>query len=463
MSPGSVVRSAWLLAVLVGLVLLLSWAFTGLPARAGVGDPADYVSCPSDYTAVIYAVGLSSPDGLAQSPDGQVYVAEETAGRVSRLGPGGTVTPVLEGLSNPEGIAFDDAGNLYVVEDVAGGRVIKMTPGGITTTLATGRDAPEGIVWSPDGTLYITESNVQFTANPLEWETGVTAISGSGDVRSVRTDAWLWSYAGITLGPGELLYVTNEASGTGTDDSIFGVDPEDGARSLLASGLTAPEGLRFSPGGGFPLYVAEEGSGGDGGRLSLVRADGSVTTLCSGFLTIEDVLLDPAGRLYVSEDGSGSIISIEPPSRISFSQTAVPASGAVVRLGSQITFTFLLSHSIGSELTGLILTDTLPPGIRYDPASFAAGPDLYLAAAPPPALIVTGTLPAGAAQRVSFRVTVTTPLSLILSNTATLSSDQTPTQESNPAVHLVRPDQLRWLFLPLLIRNLHGIAHGRDR
>jgi alkaline phosphatase len=279
---------------------------------ADTGDPLPRVQCPPGYGVTVYAEGLASPDGLAFSPDGILYVAEETAGRVSRVESYGRVTPILNGLTDPEGIAFDNTGNLYVVEDTAAGRVIKMTPPGVTTTLATGRDAPEGVTWTPGGGVYITESNVQFAASLFDYRTHVSAVSATGDVTRVLTNTLLWSYAGIAAGPGGALYVTNEASGTGSDDSVFAVHPATGARALFATGLLAPEGLRFSADGDFPLYVAEENIGDDAGRLSRVEADGSHSPLCSGFFSIEDVALDQAGRLYVSEDGSGTVIRITP-------------------------------------------------------------------------------------------------------------------------------------------------------
>jgi glucose/arabinose dehydrogenase len=182
-------RSYWasVFLLLIALALLLTTALAGadqdlvsspLPAAneppltiSAVGDPVPRIQCPAGYTARVYAEGLSSPDGLAFSPAGILYVAEETAGRVSRVEAYGSVTPVISGLANPEGIAFDSAGNLYVVEDVSGGRVVKMTTGGVTTTLATDLDAPEGVAWASDGTVYVTESNVQFTDNPLQYRT----------------------------------------------------------------------------------------------------------------------------------------------------------------------------------------------------------------------------------------------------------------------------------------------------
>ena len=147
-------------ALLVFIVILLVFVFWRRRADAGI-RPSNVV-CSEGYSVSVFADGLASPDGLALNPDGVLYVAEEKAGRVSRVDANGSVTPVLRGLKNPEGITFDEQGNLYVVEDVSGGRVLKMRPQGNVIILATGRDAPEGVAWAQDGNLYFTESNVQF-------------------------------------------------------------------------------------------------------------------------------------------------------------------------------------------------------------------------------------------------------------------------------------------------------------
>jgi len=284
----------------------------GRPHRA-VGDPVPRVQCPAGYTATIYAEGLSSPDGLALSPTGVLHVAEESAGQVSRIEADGSATPVLTGLSNPEGIAFDSAGNLYVVEDVANGRLLKQAPDGTTTTLATNLDAPEGIVWTPGGTLYFTESNAELVQSFFDIKSSVGSVLPPGAAATLRTDNWFWSYAGITANAAGMLYLTNEASGTGTTDSIFTVNPNTSARTLLASNLTSPEGLRFTATGNFPLFVAEEDTGGGSGQITQVDSNGSHTPLCTGFFNIEDVETDLTRRIYVSEDTSGLIILIEPP------------------------------------------------------------------------------------------------------------------------------------------------------
>jgi len=301
---------------------------------SAAGNPLPRVRCAPGYTATVYAEGLLSPDGLAFSPAGVLHVAEETAGRVSKVGPTGGITPVITGLTNPEGIVFDDTGNLYVVEDTQAGRLIKRASSGLTTTLATDLDAPEGVVWASDNTLYVTESNIEF-ANPGDLRTRLAAVSSSGVVTRIithtptisGTDVTFWSYAGLTVGPDGLLYATNEISGQEiqavvipgvltfilfTTDSIFAVDPATGAWTLFASNLVSSEGLSFSASGEFPLYVAEEDIGSGAGRLSRVAPDGTHTPLCTGFFSIEDVAVDQKGWLYVSEDTSGLVILVKP-------------------------------------------------------------------------------------------------------------------------------------------------------
>ena len=71
--------------------------------RSAVGDPLPRIQCPPGYTARVYAEGLSSPDGLAISPAGILHVAEERAGRVSRIDAAGNVTPVLDRAEQPRG------------------------------------------------------------------------------------------------------------------------------------------------------------------------------------------------------------------------------------------------------------------------------------------------------------------------------------------------------------------------
>jgi sugar lactone lactonase YvrE len=342
---------AALFPILIALIVTYNAASAQSPASATtVGDPLPRIVCPPGYTATIYAEGLSGPDGLAFGPNGDVFVAEETGGEVSQIGPLGLLTSVVTGVVNPEGITFDPAGNLYVVEDVTGGRVVKRDPLGVTSTVVGGLAAPEGIVWVDDGSasglLFVTESNIEYafsisSTNADDYRTYLTAVSPAGAFTRVLTttaiittiifppsiEAQVWSYSGLTAGPDGRLYVANELAGQEivttymglpyhafSGESIFAAltaTVPATATAITDNGLVAPEGLNFSAGGGWPFYVAEEGGESGAGRVSQVSADGSHAPFCSGFFAIEDVLLAADGNLYVSEDTSGLVIRIE--------------------------------------------------------------------------------------------------------------------------------------------------------
>ena len=318
-------RGFWLAAL-----LLAGWLL-GPPAFAAGGDPLPRISCEGSLSALaatLYTTGLSGPDGLAFDPTGMLHVAQESAGAVSAISATGVVSDVLTGLSSPEGIAFAPDGALYVVEDVQNGRLLRRDAQGTVSPLATGLDAPEGVVWHPDGHVYLTESTAQFSGgNPLNLRSHVTRVSDAGAVTRILTRTLTVSLAGLTVAGDGLLYATNEASGTSfITSSVFQVEPQSGANTVVVSDLSAPEGLRFGAGDA-ALYVVEEDTGGGAGRLLALDGSGAIAGTCTGFFNLEDVAVDGLGALYVSEDGSGSVIRLAAPGFTLYLPTIPLAAG----------------------------------------------------------------------------------------------------------------------------------------
>ncbi|MBD3370642.1 hypothetical protein GF402_09795 [Candidatus Fermentibacteria bacterium] len=266
---------------------------------------------PEGYRVRIYWTGLDGPDGLALSNEGRLVVCEELAGRVLLLEPDGARV-LVEDLDHPEGVCIDGKGNLYVVEDVGDGRLLRVSESGEVSVLADRLSAPEGVAVSSDGTVYVSQSTVQLSALPLGYRTWVTAFRPEGLVDTLAYGRYVRSYSGLAIGPDGLLYVCNEASGVSTWDAVVSIDPRTGQTDGFCRGPVSCEGLCFQPGGDFPMLLVEEDVGGGSGRLSIVSGDGRFQPFASGFGTLEDVVVDGEGRIFVTQDSDGTVLVIYP-------------------------------------------------------------------------------------------------------------------------------------------------------
>jgi glucose/arabinose dehydrogenase len=74
----------------------------------------------------VWVKDLNDPTAVVVSPTGSVFVAEEGAGRISRVNAEGTTTLVADGLGQPRDIEFLD-GKTMLVSDRQGGVIWKVT------------------------------------------------------------------------------------------------------------------------------------------------------------------------------------------------------------------------------------------------------------------------------------------------------------------------------------------------
>jgi sugar lactone lactonase YvrE len=293
------------------ITVLLSYGYPdGADEPGSEQTTAGYILVEG-YRAFVFADGLISPDGLAFSPDGVLYVAEEGAGRISAITGEGSRETVLDRIDCPEGLCFDADGNLYIAQDLEKGSILRLTPDGILTQIADAT-APEGIAIASDGCLYFTQSSVQLVSNPLDLWTAVSRVSGSSGVEQVCLMRYVFSFSGIAIDSSGIVYFANELSPGGSGPSILMLDPEGGSPDIFCTEPGFCEGLSFQPGGLFPLLVTQEGTGGRGGILWEVYPDGSASVLASGFRSLEDVAVGGDGSIYVSDDASGTVIVLIP-------------------------------------------------------------------------------------------------------------------------------------------------------
>lgn len=98
--------------------------------------------------------GISSPVGMAYDADGALFVAEWSAGRVSKFTPAGKRETFARGLSGPSGLAIASDGTIYVAS-YSSDVIWSFTPDGKRSTHATGLATPAGLSFDWSGRLLV--------------------------------------------------------------------------------------------------------------------------------------------------------------------------------------------------------------------------------------------------------------------------------------------------------------------
>ena len=281
----------------------------------GIWRLAEYTVETAIGTTRVAADGIAAtlaalihPSDVAVGPAGNVYVSEWFGHRVRKIDAAGVISTfagigewgfsgdgglaVEAKLNHPFAIATDADGNVYVAER-EGHRVRKIDTSGKITTLAgtggsgSGGDGvpasevpiprPLGVAVDPDGNVYVASSH------------RVLRIDGSGIITTIA----------------------------GTGDRGFNGD----GGPAVAAQLGDPHGLSLDATGNF--YMADR----DSNRIRRIDTAGVITTFAGTGETGFDgdggpakearlhhplgVVADPAGNLYVGENGGGRVRRID--------------------------------------------------------------------------------------------------------------------------------------------------------
>lgn len=184
-------------------------------------------AAPKGFTVSVYAASLTDPRWMALAPNGDVFLAEPAAGKITILrgtGKAEKIETFATGFDNPHGLAFHD-GSLYV-GDVDAVWKLGYTPGALkagkktrVTTQSFGGSSDHwtrDIAFAPDGTLYVA------VGSGANIETGEPPTRAA--VNKVNADGTLTQYAtgirnpvGIAFYPGTstLWVAVNERDGYG--------------------------------------------------------------------------------------------------------------------------------------------------------------------------------------------------------------------------------------------------------
>lgn len=372
----------------------------GLTLAGGVGAPPP--AGAAGECGTVLATGLANPRFVAVAADGAVYVSESgvggdeaiprpaalpqgppvapnrgPSGRVTRIGPGGTKTPVAANLTSygPSEGASGPAG-LVVVGDslwTATGGAAALTPfirllpdelavlrinrqtGAVAKVadlgayeLANNPDGfvvesnPFGLAVGPDGTVYVADggANTLLRVNPATGQVTRATVfdgfpapqpnparGGRNEVDPVPT--------GVAVGADGAVYVALHRGGPPLPGGakIVRVAP-DGTVRDFATGLTFLGGLAFGP--DRLLYAVEIVSGADPstqpptplpGRVQRILPDGRAQVVAEGLDFPSGIAFDRAGNLYVATGTSSPRGQVLRCDRIAVVGLGLPQTG----------------------------------------------------------------------------------------------------------------------------------------
>jgi sugar lactone lactonase YvrE len=139
--------------VLEGFTSSEDFVFDELGNYVGVDPDNNLVRIAKTGERQLWAPAIGGTAGMAALPDGSVVFCDVGEGAVKRVYPNGSVEVLLGGLAYPNGLDVGPDGFIYVAEN-SGGRVRRIDPDtGEFSVVAMGLTGPNGVAFSDDPSL----------------------------------------------------------------------------------------------------------------------------------------------------------------------------------------------------------------------------------------------------------------------------------------------------------------------
>jgi sugar lactone lactonase YvrE len=279
---------------------------------------------------IAFASGLGSPQGIAISDQGIIYVADTANNRVVTISNTGVVTPVSTPgytLSSPGGVAVDAMGDLYIA-DSNNARVLKIPVSGTPVPVPVpGLGYPISLAVDATGDLYIGDG----INNAIYEVYGQGRLQGTAATVSITNESNLLPEALATDAFGNL-YI-----GDLNSNQVYKVPPAGGAaQNVTPSGYTlnSPAGLAFDAAG--DLYVLDSGNT----RIIEVPAANTASPYqvpVTGLASATSLAADPSGNLYVTDLENNNVTQlIYAGNSVNLGDIAVGSSGSPVAVNYEL-------------------------------------------------------------------------------------------------------------------------------
>jgi uncharacterized repeat protein (TIGR01451 family) len=390
----------------------------------------------------------STPLGITSGPDGDLWFAEFSLGKIGRMTPSGSLSEYdvpFDGRSVPTFITSGPDGNLWF--SFGPGSIGRITPQGVITEYPVPTPhLTKGITSGPDGNLWFTEGS----ANKIG------RITTSGAVTEFDLPAASGDASSITSGPDDALWYTNPGAHTigriTTSGSIteFGVPTAPGGLALGPDGNlwfteTGKIG-RMTPDGSFTEFAVDGGSGhpssiasgpdgnlwfNDRGKIGRITTGGSITEFPIPYQgNVYGMTAGPDGNLWFTEFDADRIARLVPPS--ADLSVSVGANPTPVRHNNNLTYTVTVEDGGPDDATPVQTVQSLPSESKFVSANPSQGTCVS------PAVGATGdvscslgSIATGASATIIVVVTVTAPAGSSVQSTVGASNDGIDTNPGN--------------------------------
>ena len=249
------------------------------------------------WQTILPGNGMSTPQAMAFSPHGDLYVCNGESGAIVRIadGRGHFFAEVLSYIMPLGYLAFLSGGDFYFSEAAPGfqPRLVRVSPQGVVREVTRSLDWPAGLAFTPDGTLHVAE-----------YQSGqVSAVSSDGAVTPLATG--MWGPQALAADTAGRLYAAASRC-LGDKDCIWKIQPDGTKTRMVELEPAGIHALAFGPGG--DLFVS--GQAGRQSGVLRIQPDGHIQNFALGYLVAAGLAFDLAGNLYVSDDRDNSITRI---------------------------------------------------------------------------------------------------------------------------------------------------------